>query len=186
MSDLVWSFSKYWRRIRTEFLSPNTQGGIFILVTFFFSAYVMAVVFWREESDLLSLRHTNDACVSLRNCFVTMLRLSFYDPIGLDFLADVVNHCSGWLAALLVGYLCFTAMILLNGLIGVFGVTIFRESDSKTVVTKDDVNKLMNVVEDLLVEVRNLQTVESTLSGVEKKVENLTKRVNYIFKQKFT
>eukprot|EP01035_Chromulina_nebulosa_P018063 gene18063-23710_t len=58
-----------------------------------------------------------------------MLRLSFYDGTGFDFLTAVIDSKFGGFAVLLIIYLCFSAMILLNGLIGIFGMA-FQKPES--------------------------------------------------------
>lgn len=82
-----------------------------------------------------------------------MIRLAFYDTKGLDFLSFFVNSSSEVLTALLILYLILTGVIILNGLLGIFG-GIFINSSSKQgqrshVLDEDD--SLLHIEEMLMV-----------------------------------
>jgi hypothetical protein len=113
----------YLRRVGMELFSASTNGGVVVLGIFFFMVYIMAVVFWYDEADLTV--NGEDMCDSLMHCFITMLRLSFYDAMGLDFLSAVIEERKQGYTVILVLFLCFNSMVLLNALVGVFGVAIF-------------------------------------------------------------
>eukprot|EP01033_Poteriospumella_lacustris_P001569 gene1569-1138_t len=111
----------YLERIGRELFSGNSLGGLVIVAIFFFISYLFAVIFWVEKSDLLieGSKYGND-CTTLNNCFITILRLGFLDTNGFDYLQGIMNSGARGYAFLLLLYVVVAALILLNGLIGVF------------------------------------------------------------------
>lgn len=103
-------------------------GGYTVLMCFFFVNYVVAVVFWRSEGSLADPDPPPE-CASLVSCYITMLRLVLYDDYGFDFLTATIDHKSPALSVLLILFLCFNAMVLLNGLIGIVGGTFSTAVD---------------------------------------------------------
>ena len=118
---------KYLEAIGCELLTAKSKGGIVLVIFYFYITYVFAVIFWMEETNLVTPVDTNPTtgnntlCDTLTGCYITMLRLTLYDGTGFDFLGEVIASRSGGMSTLLMLYMCFSAMILLNGLIGVFG-----------------------------------------------------------------
>lgn len=111
----------YLERIGRELFSGNSLGGLVIVAIFFYISYLFAVIFWVEKSDLLieGSKYGND-CTTLNNCFITILRLGFLDTNGFDYLQGIMNSGARGYAFLLLLYVVVAALILLNGLIGVF------------------------------------------------------------------
>ena len=79
----------------------------------------MAVVCWNSNGGLETLEGF-PTCGSLIQCCLVMLRFSFYDGTGFDFLQATIATNQVGLSLLLIAYLIFSAIILLNGLIGMF------------------------------------------------------------------
>jgi len=105
----------------------KTQGGTIVLGIYFYTIYVFAVTFWNDVGDYNSgntnwySTSTNQyACNTLNNCFITLMRLSLYDGNGFDFLSNMSNSPWKGFAVLLILFMCFTGVVLLNGLIGIF------------------------------------------------------------------
>lgn len=59
-------------------------------------------------------------CDTLSHCYLTLFRLAMYDGVGFDFLQYTADKDPG-LGVLLFLYIIITAVILCNGLIGIFG-----------------------------------------------------------------
>lgn len=110
---------EYLEKLAIEVSSAASRGGLVILGMYFYVTYVAAVVCWNLKRDLETPE--GYSCGTLTACFITMMRLSLYDGTGFDFLWAVIADGSGGLGFLLIAYMCLAAMILLNGLIGVFG-----------------------------------------------------------------
>lgn len=91
-----------------------------VLASFFFVTYIVAVVCWSLAGTLPD-PDPLPQCSHLITCFFTLLRLCLYDGDGFDFLAEVMDRGAWALAVLLVVFMCFNTMILLNGLTGIFG-----------------------------------------------------------------
>jgi len=119
---------QYLEKIGQELFTLSSKGGVVVLGFFFYMAYIMGVSFWQKTGDLLLAspeggpNGTLSECDTLPHCFLIMLRLTFWDGSGFDFvksLIDVGNQKG--LVTLLIIYMCTSAMVLLNGLIGIFG-----------------------------------------------------------------
>jgi hypothetical protein len=83
---------------------------------FFYSSYVLGACLWQETGNQL------DACSTFTSCMFTLMRLTFYDGNGFDYLWEV-SKLWPLLFVLTVLYLCATAFGVLNGLIGIFAST---------------------------------------------------------------
>jgi len=144
---------KYLERIGGELFSTNTRGGTVVLSIYFYTVYVFAVVYWNEVGKYNASNtswfnpNTNQyPCNTLNNCFITLMRLSLYDGNGFDFISNLSeSHAYRALAALLILYMCFTAITLLNGLIGIFAAAFTADSgdddDDEKEKDKDDKDK---------------------------------------------
>jgi len=125
---------EYIEKLGNEFLTEKTGGGIVFLIAFFFVTYITAVVFWVDKPDLV----TNEGipCASLKTCFIVMLRFSFWDGNGFDYLEAVYQEDhkdSGGYAVLMILYMIVAVIIILFGLIGIFGNSFtnsIKSSDS--------------------------------------------------------
>jgi hypothetical protein len=117
----------YLERLSMELFTSASRGGVVVLAMFFYLTYLFGVVFWYEMGNLDTSE--GKTCKTLAGCFLVMMRLALYDGTGLDYLTAVVESGNSGYAALLILYICLSAIILLNGLIGVFG-TAFVMPDS--------------------------------------------------------
>jgi hypothetical protein len=105
-----------------------------------------------------------------------MMRLSLYDGTGFDYLTAIIQAELPGLAVLLIAYMCFNAMILLNGLIGVFG-SAFNVSqaeiegrgddddddDDKDDLRDDESRKKLEII------MRTLQSIQEDISKNKKR-----------------
>ncbi len=64
---------------------------------------------------------------------ITLLRLSFFDGTGLDFLASWASSPLPVLFAFAIFYLILTSVVLLNGLIGIFQSIFSKDEEEKEV-----------------------------------------------------
>lgn len=85
-------------------LTSATRGGLFLILVFFYFAYVFGAAFSIETGD----ESWASVCHSVPSCMYVMLRLTFYDGTGLDYAYA--------LAANGHGYLFFLAMVWTNSL----------------------------------------------------------------------
>lgn len=118
----------YLERLGQELFTAKSKGAVVVLLMYFFMTYVLAIVFWLEFGNL----NTSEiyGCHSMDVCFITLMRLTLYDGIGLDFLSGVLQsggRSANGFGFLLILYMCCAAMILLNGLIGIFGSAFSEE-----------------------------------------------------------
>jgi len=98
------------------FLSSKTKGALMLIGIFFYSSYVLGACLWQETGYRL------DACQTFTSCMFTLMRLTFYDGNGFDYLWEL-SKVWPLLFVLTVLYLCATAFGVLNGLIGIFAST---------------------------------------------------------------
>lgn len=115
----------YLVHMSAEIFTAKSNGGTIVLALYFFVTYIFAVVFWSLEGGLSTV--DGQVCDTLTHCFITLMRLSFYDGTGFDFFTSVVDTDPP-LSLLLYVYLIASAMILLNGLIGIFGTALANAS----------------------------------------------------------
>jgi len=152
-SEHLFSFRKasqlcllYMERLGTEIVTSKSRGATVVLAMFFYCTYVLAVVFWNEAGHLVTPE--GETCVTLVACFITLMRLAFYDGTGFDYLTAVIDAGYGGYGALLIFYMIATAIILLNGLIGIFGDSFSADEeddddkDKKSVGSVGDRNAL--------------------------------------------
>ena len=91
-----------------------------LLALFFYLAYIMGVIIRNRDQDLITL-DGYATCQTFSQCFFIMIRLAFYDTSGLNFITAInqTKNQPGYVLLLFL-YIIFTAIILLNGLLGVF------------------------------------------------------------------
>ena len=124
---IIKSCIKYLRKLGDEIFSAKSRGGAVILTMFFYVTYLFSVVFWVEKGYIVTpdTGYENGyVCGTLPLCFITMMRLALYDGTGFDYFTAVAleGHKDSYgFATLAIIYTIFAAMILLNGLIGIFG-----------------------------------------------------------------
>ena len=182
------------------FLTEQTRGGFILMVMLFYSAYVVGCSMWVESvyviavpstacntlgislSLSLSRSLTHSLSLSLSHthsfpggCVFTMLRLTFYDGSGLDFLW-ALSADNKFLFAIVVVYLCSTAFGILNGLIGIFG-DIFNDNSNRTFLepgkgTRDrDIVAMNEEISALLTE---FKSINAQLADVSTRVATLS------------
>jgi len=110
----------YLKSLSTEITTQKSHGGVVILAMFFYITYLMSLVYFYDR-DTLAMDDISysSSCQTLQQCYITMLRLAFYDSTGLDYFNAIAQVNVGY-AVVLMLYLIVAAIILLNGLIGIF------------------------------------------------------------------
>ena len=121
-------------RLGTEmfWLTKATKGGFVLMALLGAISSIMGMAVYNEVYDdpLLSDPDSRTSCISNAMCMIVLLRLTFFDGTGLDFLTNLsINH--KFLFACVIVYLCVTAFGIFNGLIGVFG-GIFQKQSEKS------------------------------------------------------
>jgi len=126
---------QYLEKIGKELFTTSSKGGVIVLGFFFYLAYVFGVAFWQKTANWALMSSEGgptgivSQCDTLPHCFLIMLRLTFWDGSGFDFLKSVMDYGDQGLVTLLVIYMCVSAMVLLNGLIGIFGGAFVSATD---------------------------------------------------------
>jgi len=122
---------QYLEKLGRELFTTDSKGGSVVLGFFFYLAYIFGVSYWQRTQILpLNAPEGGNECDTLLHCFFIMLRLTFWDGSGFDFLLSLMNvPGNGGLVALLFLYMCISAMVLLNGLIGIFGGAFASATD---------------------------------------------------------
>jgi len=137
---------QYLEKIGQELFTTSSKGAVVVLGFFFYMAYVMAVAFWQTTANWALVspeggpNGTLSECDTLPHCFLIMLRLTFFDGSGFDFVKSLIDYPNGGLVTLLILYMCVSAMVLLNGLIGIFGGAFADATvdDEKEVAEKEE------------------------------------------------
>lgn len=104
-------------------LTDRTRGALFLTIMFGFCAFILGIVLNIEVGNPKS-----QYCYTNGTCMYTLLRLSFLDGNGLDFMFTLAAQ-HPFLFAVLIIYLFLTAFGIINGLIGIFAGTISGVSD---------------------------------------------------------
>lgn len=123
---------QYIEGMSNEIFSAKSNGGIVVIGLFFFLNYMFALVFWYQEPLFQDYNGGPTYCSTLLMCWVTMLRLSLYDGNGLDYLQMVIvsGVAGGAYGILLIVFTVASAIVLYNGLIGIFGAAFLASIDS--------------------------------------------------------
>jgi len=131
---------QYLEKIGEELFTTASKGAVVVLGFFFYMAYIMGVAFWQQTATWTLVSPEGgpngnlSECDTLPHCFLIMLRLTFWDGSGFDYLKSVMDYgtpMAKGMTTLLILYMCFSAMVLLNGLIGIFSAAF-------QAATKDD------------------------------------------------
>lgn len=136
---------EYLEKLAEEVTSAASKGGLVILAVYFYVTYLAAVVCWNLKHDLAVNDEQVYPCETLTSCFITMMRLSLYDGTGFDYVWAVIADGSGGLGCFLIAYMCLAGIILLNGLIGVFGLAFQEVEDEED---EKEANKVEKGLED--------------------------------------
>ena len=143
----------YMEQLYYEFFTQKSLGGMLVMAIFFFNTYVMAVIMYNLRSYLvLTTDFVTQPCYNINMCFVTMFRLVVYDGTGLDFLSALLEEKSDGLVFMLFVYMIFNAIILINGMIGIFGNT-FTENDETGTKTLVEIRDLDEKIEKANVDI---------------------------------
>jgi len=128
-------------------------------------AYLFGVSLWQKTQFLpnISSPEGGNECDTLPHCFLIMLRLTFWDGSGFDFLKSLMDDGDNELVSLLFLYMCISAMVLLNGLIGIFGGA-FQAATSEA----DDEDKSEEVTKALERVERLCKKLESDVAALKK------------------
>jgi hypothetical protein len=108
---------QYFENVRKEIFTRETKGAVAIFIIFYYLAFIFSIIIKTSIGPETQLEY----CDTQAHCFFTMLRISFYDGNGFDFIAHLMDSGHEFLASLLFCYLCISSIILINGLIGIFG-----------------------------------------------------------------
>jgi hypothetical protein len=122
----------YMTRIAEEIFTQQSKGGIVVIGMYFYISYLIAVVFWVELTTFISQGNETE-CSDLTSCFITMIRLSFYDGNGFDFVQTLAAHGFSGYTVLCFIYMILSSIILLNGLIGIFGNAFSGAEDNNKI-----------------------------------------------------
>jgi hypothetical protein len=128
----------YMKKIVQEVFTQESKGGVVIIAMWLYVSYLVAVVFWTQLHFLESSDDLN--CSRLDTCFITMIRLSFYDGNGFDWLQALVTKGYGGYALICFLYMIASAIVLLNGLIGIFGGAFSVADDERKLVEMSNSN----------------------------------------------
>lgn len=161
--------SFYMEQLFFEFTTQKSLGGVLLLAIFFFTTYCMALVFWYDRSELIT--NEGQTCLTLRDCYMTMLRLVFYDGTGFDYLNTLVDTPgnAGYVFLLML-FVIFNGIVLINGLIGIFGATFLTQDDR----IEETFKKLHDVDERLSALTTNFEEFEKLFK---KNMNLLTKQM---------
>jgi len=113
---------QYLEKLGEELFTTSSKGGLVVLGFFFYMAYIFGCAFFQSTASfpLISPEGGNQ-CDTLPHCFLIMLRVTFFDGSGFDYLKSLIDNGNNDLVALLILYMCISAFVLLNGMIGIFG-----------------------------------------------------------------
>ncbi len=139
---------QYVEKVRQElFTMKYTKGALTVFCLYFFTAYIFAVVYWQITRDLNLISPEGGAsgnisqCNTLSHCFFIMIKFPFMDGNACDYWKSLLFHHSvmaNYLGVLLGLYFYFTAIILINGLLGIFAGSAFSAVVQEQVLFSND------------------------------------------------
>lgn len=144
----------YLNAMGTEIFTAKSRGSMGVVVAFFYIAFVFALVYWYQEPDLVA--YLGDGvddyyphathCSKLIDCWITMIRLSFYDGVGFDYMQTVIlsGIGGGFYGGLLIIYMLVTGVIIIKGLKGIFCATFDISEKMKEMVSASELNETDN------------------------------------------
>jgi hypothetical protein len=125
-------------------------------------SYVVALVFYHEEPVITERFDNGKLCDTLVHCFLTVFRLGLFDGNGFDYLSGLVLNGQDIYAVILLLYMICMGIVLINGLIGIFGHAFIKDEVEKAIIEdnlkdfQDDDEETGKVDEE--VEVRQFET----------------------------
>lgn len=161
------------------FSSQKARGGFILMAMLFYMAYVLGSTLWIETRN----SNLGDYCVDLGTCTFTMIRLTFFDGDGFDYLYSLIaDH--PLLFIIVCIYICVTAFGIVNGLIGVFG-DIFKDDSDEVFETQkefelkqqkienDNFQRYNNTAESLVMIQMQLSALESQNAILVEAIQNM-------------
>ena len=211
----------YFQRLYIEISTEASRGGIIVLMLFFYTTYLFALVFYHDAYNVMTVDSPAEACGDLSTCYIRLVRLSFYGKIykvymiciqtyeralheyytvpysvyytartpyiilththyiilqytlrailyctdgdGFDFLEALVSQGYTGYAILLMLYLIFCAIILLNGLIGIFGNAFQTDDDDNNTnsnsnnnsIQYHELNNKIDILTNMIIELKS-------------------------------
>ena len=123
-SQLSGVFVDFFQRLSIELASSRSSGFIVMFTMYFFITYLMSVIYWIEFGV------NYDACSTLSQCYITLIRLSLFDVTGFDFLQDIVDTSIGF-TVLLSFYMIVCSSVFFYGALTIFHLAFIKKRDSK-------------------------------------------------------
>ena len=116
-----------------------------LMIIFFYCAFLLGLALWIETSTdpNQAQQFGTLGCHTCGSCMYTLMRLTFYDGNGLDYLW-YLSRDHKFLFIVTLIYMCGTAMGILNGLVGIFGMA-FSDSSMEAFVTGLDAENAKKV-----------------------------------------
>jgi hypothetical protein len=111
-------------------LTPETRGGLMLIMIIFFSAWVLGATIFVETHG-----HAKN-CGSIGMCTYSLMRLTFFDGNGLDLAYSLLDGYR-FLFFVCMLYMCITSFGIINGLVGIFG-TLFATASFKAFEEEED------------------------------------------------
>jgi hypothetical protein len=111
-------------------LTPETRGGLMLIMIIFFSAWVLGATIFVETHG-----HAKN-CSSIGMCTYSLMRLTFFDGNGLDLAYSLLDGYR-FLFFVCMLYMCITSFGIINGLVGIFG-TLFATASFKAFEEEED------------------------------------------------
>lgn len=118
----------YLEKLYEELFTSRSKGAVVVLGIFFYMSYIFGIMFYTITQGMGNVV----GCDTIVHCMWVMIRLSLYDQDGFNYVFSLFDTKYRALTVLLIIYMCITAMIFLNGLIGIFGdafYVVVREVD---------------------------------------------------------
>ena len=133
----------YLEQVGLEFFTQKSKGAIVIISILAYITYVFAVVFSTDVGDV----ETIGVCTGSPACMMTLLRMVLYDGNGLDYLWQVISTKHIVYSVLLGVYMILSAIILLNGLIGVFGQAFTAKDEDEAAKEEEKEQQMKEMLE---------------------------------------
>lgn len=120
---------QYIDKTRIEIFTTSTKGAGTILTLYLFISYIFAVAYWQLTRGILSdLHNVNDTdniesmnhCDTLSHCYLIMIRLTYGDGDGFDYIKSLIDTGHEFYAVVLYIYFLLSAVVFINGLLGIF------------------------------------------------------------------
>lgn len=143
---------QYLNRVGAELFTEQTRGGSVVFLMWFFLTYVVALICWYNENNLIDTWGGPTHCNTLTHCFITIFKLAVMDCGGMDYVSLTANAGYPGYTILLFLYWISCGIILYNGLIAIFSECFLREHESEEEVEEEteEYNKSNAKVEPII------------------------------------